>query len=150
MDLIKPKTVNFSELVRTSDTILSLNLQSELIESLNTNFNEEEQRWYISNLFMYINYHQTNDYPINLEDVYKILGFSNKANSLKTIRNNFTENEDYKVIVINRDDGKTIFIHTDENKKTETRGRKDDTLLIHTDEQKNEENRGGHNKEIIM
>ena len=44
MNIIKPKTVNFNELVKNSDTTLSLNLQTELIQCLNEQFTEEEQR----------------------------------------------------------------------------------------------------------
>ena len=86
MNIIKPKTVNFSELVKNSSTILSLDLQSELIDSLNEHFNEEEQRWFISNLYMYLTYNPTTDFPINLEDVYNMIGFSTKANTMKSIK----------------------------------------------------------------
>jgi anti-repressor protein len=67
-----------------------------------------------------MNYHATNDYPINLEYVYKMIGFAKKGNAMKTIKSNFTENEDYKV------------------------------LLFPTEKQKTEESRGGHNKETVM
>ena len=43
-----------------------------------------------------MHYHPTNDFPINLENVYSMIGFANKGNAMKTIKNNFTENEDYK------------------------------------------------------
>ena len=41
-----------------------------------------------------MNYHATNDYPINLNDVFKMIGFANKGNAMKTIKSNFVENED--------------------------------------------------------
>lgn len=47
-----------------------------------------------------MHYHPTNDYPINLENVYKMIGFANKGNAMKTIKNNFTKNEDYKVTLL--------------------------------------------------
>jgi phage anti-repressor protein len=43
-----------------------------------------------------MNYHATNDFPINLENVFKMIGFANKGNAMVTIKNNFIENEDYK------------------------------------------------------
>jgi hypothetical protein len=77
-----------------------LNLQNQLVERLNTNFTEEEQRWYVANLYMYMNYHATNDYPINLENVFKMIGFANKGNAMKTIKSNFTLDEDYKTSLL--------------------------------------------------
>ena len=93
--LIKQETVNFNTLVTTNST-QSLNFQSKLIDELNTTFTEDEQKWYIANLYVYLNYHPTNDFPINLDDVYRMIGFANKGNAMVTIKNNFIENEDYK------------------------------------------------------
>ena len=96
-ELVIPETVNFTELVKSSNTTLSLNSKSKMIDLLNTEFTEQESQWYITNLYIYLNYHPTNDYPINLENVYKMLGFANKGNAMKTIKSNFTKDEDYKI-----------------------------------------------------
>jgi hypothetical protein len=99
MNQIAPTSINFSDLVKSSNTTLSLDIQDRLIEQLNTNFTEDEQRWYVANLYMYMNYHPTDDYPINLEHVFKMIGFSNKGNAMKTIKNNFIQGEDYKKLL---------------------------------------------------
>ena len=78
---------------------------------------------YVSNLFLYLNYHPVDDFVVNLDNVWKFIGFSNKANGKRLLKQHFIENRDYKI----------VFIRTDENK----------TLLIRTDKQKNEDNRGG-------
>lgn len=107
--------------MKNSNTTLSLNLKTKLVEVLNTEFTHEEQRWYIANLYIYMNYHPTNDYPINLETVFHMIGFANKGNAMKTIKNNFTKDEDYKI------------------------------MLFRMEKQKNiTENRGGHNHETVM
>ena len=80
-------------------------------------FSNEEQRLYVSNLFLYLNYHPINDFIVNLENVWKFIGFSNKANAKRLLKHNFTENKDYKI----------IFIRTDENKTNMS------TLLTRTD-----------------
>lgn len=100
MNQIVPKTVNFKELVENSNTTLSLTVQSKLVEHLNREFTKEQQQWYIANLYVYMHYHPTNDYPINLENVYKMIGFANKGNAMKTIKSNFIENEDYKTSLL--------------------------------------------------
>jgi hypothetical protein len=121
MNQIVPRTVNFKELIENSNITLSLTVQSKLLEHLTREFTEEQQKWYIANLYVYMHYHPTNDYPINLEQVYKIIGFSNKKNAKRTLKHNFSENEDYKKLLVSRDE------------QTPTH-----------------ENRGGHNKETVL
>lgn len=98
-NIIAPKSINFNELVKNANTTLSLNLENKMINLLNEEFSEDEQKWYIANLYIYMHYHPTNDYPINLENVFKMIGFANKGNAMKTIKNNFTEGEDYKKLL---------------------------------------------------
>lgn len=132
--LITNKPINFNDVVKNSNTTISLDIQSKLVELVNIEFTEEEQRWYVANLFMYMNYHPTNDYPINLEDVYKMIGFVHKKNAKRTLENNFIEGEDYKMLIIPR-----------EKKQNE-----EEVLLLRREQQKTDENRGGHNKETVM
>jgi hypothetical protein len=104
--IIAPKAINFKELVKNSNTTLSLNLETKMINILNTEFTEEEQQWYIANLYIYMNYHPTNDYPINLEHVFKMIGFANKENAKRTLKNNFAKDEDYKTLLVRKDEQK--------------------------------------------
>jgi phage anti-repressor protein len=106
-ELVIPETVNFTELVKNSNTSLSLNCESKMIDLLNNEFTEMESQWYITNLYIYLNYHPTNDYPINLENVYKMLGFANKGNAMKTIKSNFIKDEDYKVTLFHTEKRKS-------------------------------------------
>lgn len=105
----------------------------KLIERLKKHFDEEEQRLYVTNLFLYLNYHPINDFVVNLENVWKFIGFSNKANAKRLLKQHFTENKDYKLIIIRTDENKTLLIRTDEQKnKDETRGRKEETEFLLT------------------
>lgn len=104
-NMIKQETINFRDLV-SKDKNISLSIQSKMVDRLNKVFNEEEHRWYVANLYMYMSFHPTNDYPINLEDIFGLLGFAHKKNAMRTLENNFTENEDYKVTVLPRERGK--------------------------------------------
>jgi phage anti-repressor protein len=117
MNQIVPKTINFAELAKNSQTTLSLDFESKLVEHLNKEFTDHEQQWYIANLFVYMNYHPTNDYPINLEHVYKMIGFAHKKNAKRTLENNFIKNDDYKVTVLPREHGKfseeIVMLNTD-------------------------------------
>lgn len=108
--------VNFTQLVK-SNTDLSIKLQDKLVQKLEETFDEDEQRWYASNLYMYMNYHPTDDFVVNLEDVFGMIGFINKAVSKRTLINNFTENIDYKITVNNSVEGhfqkEIVFLNID-------------------------------------
>ena len=123
--LITNKPINFNDVVKNSNTTISLDIQSKLVELMNIEFTEEEQRWYVANLYVYMNYHATNDYPINLEDVYKMIGFVHKKNAKRTLENNFIEGEDYKVALL----------HT-EKRKNEG-GFNKETVMLNVDTFKN-------------
>jgi hypothetical protein len=79
--------------------VISTNLQSKMIVLLKEQFTQEEQEWYIGNLYMYMNYHPTNDFIINLDHVFKMIGFATKGNAMKTIKSNFVVDEDYKILL---------------------------------------------------
>lgn len=103
--IIKP-TINFTELVKNDQNKLPDNYQSKLVDEMKKALTEKEQRWYVANLHMYLNYDAEKDYPINLDDVFKIIGFANKGNAKRALENNFTLNEDYKITIIPKDKGK--------------------------------------------
>jgi phage anti-repressor protein len=98
--------------------------KNKLIKKLQDYFNEEEQQWYVANLYMYMNYHPTNDFPINLENVFKMIGFASKGNAMKTIKSNFTLDEDYKLLIIPRE-------------KKQNAGRSEHEIMLNVDTFKN-------------
>jgi hypothetical protein len=117
MNIIKTP-IDIKTLIQTST--IEIYDKTKLVEKLQEHFSDDEQRLYVCNLFLFLNYHPINDFIINLENVWKFIGFSNKANAKRLLKHNFIEDKDYK------------------------------TLLIRSDEQKNKDNRGGHNEETIM
>ena len=102
--IIKPESIDFNKLVSTNTNNMTVLGQSKMIDLLNTEFTQEENRWYIANLYIYMNYHPTNDFPINLDTLVKLVGFSNKQNAKRTLKNNFTNNQDYKNLLIPKDE----------------------------------------------
>jgi phage anti-repressor protein len=136
-ELITPESINFTELVRNSNTTLSLSneYQSKMITLLNEEFTEQQSQWYIANLYIYMNYHPTNDYPINLEHVFKMIGFANKGNAKRTLENNFTKDEDYKILLI-RTEKQLHGGHNEENIMLNTDTFKSLCMLAKTDKGK--------------
>ena len=125
--------VDIKTLIKTSN--IDIYDKNELINKLKNHFSDDEQRLYVSNLFLYLNYNQLNDFIVNLDNVCKFIGFSNKANAKRLLKHHFTENIDYKILRVQIDEQKN-----------------DKTLLIRTDEQVSFRNLGGAglNKETIM
>ena len=107
--------VDIKTLIQTST--IQIYDKTELIKKLEHHFSEEEQKLYVSNLFLYLNYHPVDDFVVNLENVWKFIGFSNKANGKRLLKQHFTENRDYKLIFIRSDENKTLLIRSDEQKK---------------------------------
>jgi phage anti-repressor protein len=100
--IIKTECVDFKALVSKNSNI-SLNVQTKMITELDKTFTEEESRWYIANFYVYMNYHPIYDFPINLENVLKMMGFAHKKNAKRTLENNFTKDEDYKITLLPRE-----------------------------------------------
>ena len=101
--MIKTDSVDFNTLIKNS-TVLTLNGQSKMIETLTKEFTEEESKWYIANLYIYMNYHPTNDFPINLDTLVNLVGFAHKKNAKRTLENNFTKDEDYKILLLPKEE----------------------------------------------
>ena len=123
--------INFIEILKHSITILQLSeyTQSILIDLLNEELTEEQQHLYVTNLWMYMNYHPTNEFPVNLETVFHIIGFANKGNATKTLENNFIKDEDYKIIKsTNKINEECLLVRSDK----------------HYSNTKKQTNRGGH------
>lgn len=59
-----------------------------MIEALKEQFTDEEQSWFVANMYIYLYYHPTNEFPIDLDDVYSMIGFANKGNAKRTLENN--------------------------------------------------------------
>ena len=97
--MIKTESVDFKALVN-KNTKISIEFQSKMVEKMKETFTSDEEQWYTANLFMYLNYHQTNDFPIDLGNVFSIMGFLHKKNAKRTLQTNFIENEDYKIHVL--------------------------------------------------
>jgi len=111
--------VDIKTLIQTSS--IQIYDQNKLIDKLKEHFTEEEQKLYVTNLFLYLNYHPVDDFVVNLENVWKFIGFSNKANGKRLLKQHFTENKDYKI----------VFIRTDENpQNTNLGGRPQETIML--------------------
>ena len=78
---------------------LSSTYNNKLLTKIKENFNESQQQLFISSFYTYLNYHPTNDFVIDLDDVWKWLGFNQKYNAKRTLEKHFTIDNDYKILL---------------------------------------------------
>ena len=84
-----------------SNPITKLNgdYNSKLIEKVKKVFNNYEQQMFVASFYCFLNYDYKNDFIIDLDNVWKWVGFSNKAHSKHLLEKNFIINKDYKILL---------------------------------------------------
>ena len=114
-------SVNIVNLIESNPiTKLTGDYQSKLIEKVKNNFTNYEQQLFLSSFYCYLKYDSQTDFVIDLDNIWKWLGFSQKVNAKMLLEKNFTIDKDYK---------KSLLL---QQKQTE------------------QSTKGGHNKEIFM
>lgn len=103
---------------------------SKFIERIQTSFTETQQQLFVSSFYCYLNYDSKNDFVIDIEYIWKWLGFSRKDPCKRILEKNFTLNIDYK-----------CFLHHQKEQNPD--------IGFALSEAKKDK-RGGHNKETIM
>jgi phage anti-repressor protein len=115
-------TLDIVSLIETNPiTKLSNDYNVKLLVKIKENFTDMEQQLFLSSFYCYLNYHPTNDFVIDLDNVWKWLGFTLKENAKRMLTKHFNVNIDFKNLA--RQEGQPS---------------------------SNGEKWGGHNKQIVM
>ena len=80
-------------------TSLSNAYQNRLLIKIKTKFTETEQQIFVASFYSFLNYNSKRDYVVDLDDVWKWVGYSNKAHSKNLLEKNFIINKDYKCLL---------------------------------------------------
>ena len=111
------ETFNIVETIEFNpNTKLSSTYNNKLIDKIKNNFTLEEQKLYIASFYSYLNYDEFNDFVIDLDDVWKWLGYGQKINAKVVLNKNFKENIDYKILLLKVQEQKKS--HGGNNKET--------------------------------
>lgn len=70
-----------------------------LLEKLQENFSTFEQQLFVSSFYCYLNYNKNTDFVVDLDDVWRWMGFSQKIAAKTMLEKNFKINVDYTVSV---------------------------------------------------
>lgn len=115
-------SLNIVELIENNPiTKLSSSYNGKLLTKIKEGFTDFEQQLFVSSFYCYLNCHQKTDYVIDLDNVWKWLGFNQKVNAKRVLEKNFIVDTDYKIL-----------------------------LCQPAKQNENEKKHGGYNKEIIM
>jgi phage anti-repressor protein len=77
-------------------TQMTADYQSKLIETVKQRFSSYEQQMFVASFYCYLNCHD--NYVINLDDIWKWLGFSTKQNAKTLLERQFVVDKDYLLI----------------------------------------------------
>ena len=90
--------VNFIE--NNPITKLSNTYQSKILQQIQHELTDDELNIFSTNFYCFLNYHPKNDFVIDLDNVWKWLGFSQKVKAKQLLERNFTIDTDYKKPII--------------------------------------------------
>ena len=99
------------------------NYQSKLIEKVKNNFTSYEQQLFLSSFYCFLKYDNKIDFVIDLDNIWKWLGFSQKVRAKELLEKFFTINKDYKVLLsLEGKQKNTIFALEASGEKKDVRG----------------------------
>jgi hypothetical protein len=102
----------------------------KLLDKIKTNFSDDEQQLFIGSFYCYLNYDTKKDFVVDLDNVWKWIGFGQKIDAKRLVERYFTIDIDYKLFALD-----------------DTKANAESCLLPKLQEQKG---RGGHNIKKIM
>jgi hypothetical protein len=89
---------NIVELIENNPiTRLTDTYQNKLLTKIKENFTDNEQQMFVASFYSFLNYNSRTDFVIDLDNVWKWIGFSNKAHAKHLLEKQFIIDKDYKV-----------------------------------------------------
>jgi hypothetical protein len=112
------EALNIVELIENNPiTRLSGTYQNKLLTKIKNNFTDTEQQLFVASFYCFLKYNQRNDFVIDLDNIWKWIGFSQKVKAKTLLEKNFKLNIDYKILLSQQ--GKlNIHVHGGHNKET--------------------------------
>lgn len=95
-------SLNIVELIENNPiTRLKGDYKNNLIIKIQNLFTDSQQQLFLSSFYCYLNYNQTEDFVIDLDNIWKWLGFQQKYNAKVVLEKNFILDKDYKISLMN-------------------------------------------------
>lgn len=104
-------------------TKLSGNYHNKLITKIKDKFNDSQQQMFVASFYCFLNCDKKNDFIIDLDNVWKWLGFNQKYNAKRLLEQHFVLDKDYK----------DLLLRTEEQIKQTKGGHNKHTILLNID-----------------
>ena len=92
--------LNIVDLIENNTVLnISPDYNNRFINKVKEAFTETQQQMFVSSFYCYLNYHQTNDFVIDLDNIWKWLGFHAKQNAKILLEKCFIINKDYTLLI---------------------------------------------------
>ena len=93
--------LNIVELIEKNPIVrLSNTYNNKLLTKIQENFTGFEQQLFVSSFYCYLNYDKNTDFVVDLDNVWKWLGFKQKIDSKRLLEKHFTVDLDYKNLAL--------------------------------------------------
>ena len=108
--------LNIVELIEKNPiTRLSQEYNGRLLSKIQESFTEFEQQLFVSSFYCYLNYDKIMDFVVDLDNVWKWLGFQQKVNAMTLLEKQFKIDIDYKNLT--KSDAPKIKMNGGQNKQ---------------------------------
>ena len=120
--------LNIVELIEKNPiTKLSNVYNNKFLDKIKDIFTDYEQQLFVGSFYCYLNYNKNIDFVIDLDDIWKWLGFTQKISAIRVLEKHFKHDIDYKTALPTC---KTDFNEKEENIKQNGGQNKQTILLI--------------------
>jgi hypothetical protein len=114
------ETLDIVKLIENNpNTKLSKDYENKMISKIKKEFTEPQQQLFVGSFYCHLKFDAKDDFVIDLDDVWKWIGFTRKDNAKRLLEKFFIEDRDYKVSPI-QSEKKTqieVFLQKEENPK---------------------------------
>jgi phage anti-repressor protein len=94
-------SLNIVDLIENNPiTRLSNTYQHKLLTKIKANFSDHEQHMFVASFYCYLKHDASNDFIIDLDNVWEWLGFKQKVNAKTLLEKCFENDKDYKKLLL--------------------------------------------------
>jgi len=102
-ELLTP--LNIVELIESNPiTRLTNNYHNKLILKIKDNFTDIEQQMFVASFYGYLNYNSRTEFVVDLDNVWKWIGFTKKVNAKRLLEQFFVIDKDYKLLLLSKEE----------------------------------------------
>jgi hypothetical protein len=93
-------SLNIVELIESNPiTRLTNNYHNKLILKIKDNFTDIEQQMFVASFYGYLNYNSRTEFVVDLDNVWKWIGFQQKVKAKTLLEKHFKLDIDYKLLL---------------------------------------------------